>query len=325
MRVLTEDEVRALTDRDDAARAVEAADRQFGRTPEIQSRPPVLFVSGPRPALGKAQFGQFVVKGATAPQEGAAGVLLYSRDHPYVLLWDLQTSAPIGMVACDWLSVYRVGVTALVAARRLAPPTVERIAVFGGGRYASEACRLLAGEWPEAETIVVTRSLETAAAFAATMPGNVRAGASHEAAVRGADIVLTMTSAGSPFVHGGWLKSGVLILSMGGDHELDVDVLHACDGLIVDDLDYCLNQGDLGAWQRAGDLPPQTLKKYLRGSIGEVLEGIAPGRTDAAERLLVVLQGLTACDIAVAKTVLDRAAQRGIGQTVMLPAATSRR
>lgn len=46
MRVLSEDEVRALTDREVALAAVEEADRQFGLMPDIQSRPPVLFIGG---------------------------------------------------------------------------------------------------------------------------------------------------------------------------------------------------------------------------------------------------------------------------------------
>lgn len=318
MRILSEEQVRSLTDDALAADAIEGAFRQFGLSPDVQSRPPVMSIFGPRPALGKAQFGQFTIKGASAPQNGAAGVLLYNRAYPYVFLWDMATDKPIGLLSWYQVALTRVGMMALVAARQLAPPAVGKIALFGGGRFATEAGRLLAEQWPDAELVVVTSSLASATAFAKTLPHGAVPSDDHEAAVRGADVIVTMTSAYAPFIHAGWLKPGALLLSMGGVHEVDVAVLRECDALIVDDLAYALNQGDLGAWDKSGDLPRDELHQRLRGTIGDVVADLIEGRERPDEKLFVILQGLTACDVALAKAVLDRAAEQGIGQVVEL-------
>ena len=50
-------------------------------------------------------------------------------------------------------------------------------------------------------------------------------------------------------------------------------------------------------------------------------EDFVDGRETDDERLLAVVQGLTACDVALAKTVLDRAVANGVGQ-IIDPAGT---
>lgn len=318
LRVLTEDQVRTLVDLPTAWQAVEEAYRQFGRTPEVQSRPPVMVIAGPRPTLGRAGLGQYRIKGASLPGCAAAGAFLATRDHPFMYLWSAETDAPMGLVACDWLSQYRVAVTVAVVAKALAKRDVGKVALFGAGKYARETCRLLAQYWPHAELHLVAAHIDNARRLAVEMPRPILASDSPREAIRDADVVVTLTNAKAPFIPGGWLSPGALLLSMGSAHELDVAVLREADGLIVDDLAYARMQGDLAAWIERGELDPAELPHRLRANIGEVVAGLKTGRHHAGERLLAIIQGLTACDVAMAKAVLDRAAAERIGQLVTI-------
>jgi hypothetical protein len=93
---------------------------------------------GPRPILGRPELGQYRIKGATVANYGVAGAFLYTREYPYMYLWDTETDASIGMVACDWLSQYRVAVTVIYAMQKLANPDPRSVAFFGAGRYSTE-------------------------------------------------------------------------------------------------------------------------------------------------------------------------------------------
>jgi ornithine cyclodeaminase/alanine dehydrogenase-like protein (mu-crystallin family) len=317
-RILSEPEVQALYDPAVGWRSIEAAYRDLGSMPEIQSRPPVMTIAGTPAASGALQLGQFRVKGAAVPSYGVAGAFLFSREHPKMFLWNAETRAPIALLACDWLSKRRVALTVAVAIEALARPDVRKIALFGAGAWAQQTCELVAEHWSGAEIAVVASRLHSATAFAERMPDNVGPAADADSALQGADVAITLTTATEPFIHAGRLELGALLLSMGSPHEVDVAVLRECDALIVDDIDYVHIQGDIHAWLARGEIDEAELADRLRGNIGQVLAGLAPGRTGDDERLLAVIQGLTACDVALAKAVLDRALAQGVGQTVEL-------
>ncbi len=315
LRVLSEDQVKSLYDRDAAWNAVENAYRAFGQSSDIQSKPSAMRVIGP--LTGTPNFGQMrVVKGAVVPEIGAGGVLLYSRDYPHLYLWDIKSEASTALIACGWLTGERVALTAALTMKKLARPDIKKIALFGGGKnFGAPICRLVAGEWSNAEVNVVTSRMETATAFAAQMPANVAPATAADAA-RDADVIITITMTKAPFIHAGMMKPGAILLSMGSPHEVDIAVLHECDALIVDDLNYASEQGDIGAWLKRGELSEDELKRRLRANIGEIVLGQKKGRLNDNERLLAVIQGLTACDVAVNKLIFDRAVAQGVGQVV---------
>jgi alanine dehydrogenase len=316
LRVLSEDQVKALADLPSAWAAVEQAYREFALVPHVQSIPSIMRIPGPRPHLGNPALGQYRVKGASVPIAGAAGAFLSARDYGYMFLWSTETDEPIGLVACDWLSQFRVAVTMGVAVRALANPEVKKIAFFGAGKYGLEGARLLAAQWPDAEFVVVATSQASAERFAAEMPRAVGAGTDAGAAALDADVIVTITNAPAPFLEAGWVKPGALVLSMGSAHELHVEVLRAADALVVDDLSYACTQGDLAAWIRRGEVDEAELPTLLRANIGEVVAGVKPGRKTPQERIVAIIQGLTACDVGVAKSILDQANITDAGEVV---------
>lgn len=317
-RVVSEDEVRALQHIPGDWKAIEAAYQAFGQSPDIQSRPSIMTIDGPRPVLGSAALGQYRIKGAVVPNVGAAGAFLYTRENPYIYLWNSDADEPIGLVAANWLSQYRVALTVAYAIELLAAAPVRRIAFYGAGRFGADACRLLADRWPDASIELVTSTPERSAIVAASMPPNVRGACCSREAVEGADVVVTLTNAKAPLIGPGWLRPGALLLSMGSAHEVEAAVLEEADAFIVDDFSYAQAQGDIAAWIREGVCSADVLARRMRANIGEISAGLKQGRANPGEKILAILQGLTACDISLAKTILDRAADRGVGQTVSL-------
>jgi ornithine cyclodeaminase/alanine dehydrogenase-like protein (mu-crystallin family) len=126
-----------------------------------------------------------------------------------------------------------------------------------------------------------------------------------EAAVRGADVIATITTSAARIVQSDWIKPGATVLSMGGGPEFDVGVWHNSAHRFVDDLDYALYQGDLSAWVKDGALTDAGISTSITG-IGEVANGRWAGRSGPDEGVLAVIQGLTALDLALAYRILQK-------------------
>jgi ornithine cyclodeaminase len=127
-----------------------------------------------------------------------------------------------------------------------------------------------------------------------------------------------MTTADEPFIEAGWLKPGALLCSMGGVPEVHFDVLAEADRLVIDDLSYALDQGDLHEWIKEGHITEAQIVERIDADIGEIAIGVKPGRQHEDERILAMIQGMAVGDLAMAKLVLDKAVAAGLGETVSL-------
>jgi len=254
---------------------------------------------------------------------GVAGVRLATPGHYYCWLTDFGGGQPIGLVSEDWLHRRRTAVTGALVARWLARPRASVATIIGAGKIGREFISTLRHAFPLDELRIASRSGNSAAALVAEFapvdggPRIVHAQTIEEA-VRGSDIVVTITKAVEAFIRPGWLAEGALLLSMGGVPEVEFAVLDEIDRLIVDDIDYALAQGDLHAWVKAGQITKEALTARLDADIGEVCVGARPGRQNDGDRIMAVIQGMAICDLAMAKMVLDRAVAEGNGQVVDL-------
>ncbi len=318
MRILSETEVRALAENDlqGGFEACEAAFRYYGEVRDVLSHPSSAFMSLPRdkPAVCR-------IKGAHLASMGVAGARLATPGYYYCWLTDFEGGQPIALVAEDWLHRRRTATTGALAARWLARPGARTAALIGAGKIGREFVRTLTHALPLDELRIASGSGDSAKAlvkdFGTTLgQTQLMAASSIEQAVRGADIVVTITKARQAFLQPGWLEEGAVLLSMGGVPEVSFGVLGEIDRLIVDDIDYALAQGDLHAWVKSGAITKEDLLARIDADIGEVSIGAKPGRRDKNERILAVIQGMAVCDLAMAKMVLDRA--EGVGQSVTI-------
>lgn len=288
----------------DALSIAEAADivaetyKALGNGAVEPSTPSAMRVAGPPHRIQ--------LKGAVLKQYGIAGARLSSRGHPRLVLWDIESGAPILFLEENWLYSFRTGVSGAVVARWLTPRPNPRIALVGAGTIATHMARAF-GELCAPDLIAVaSRTRDSAERLAAGVRNaRVVVAQSIEDAVRNADIVATITTAPERIVRSGWIKPGATILSMGGGPEFDIGAWRVAAHRFVDDLDYALYQGDLASWVKDGALTANEITSGVTG-IGEVANGRWNGRHSRDDTVLAVIQGLTALDLALAYRILKK-------------------
>jgi ornithine cyclodeaminase/alanine dehydrogenase-like protein (mu-crystallin family) len=132
-----------------------------------------------------------------------------------------------------------------------------------------------------------------------------------EEAVRGADVIVTVTPADEPLVRLAWIQPGSFVASMGSFQELEESVVLQASKIVVDSWEQCAHRGELKKLADAGRLG----REHIHAEIGAVLEGQRTGWEPTDRHIVGVLIGLGSLDIAVARRVVDRARERGIGTT----------
>jgi ornithine cyclodeaminase len=146
----------------------------------------------------------------------------------------------------------------------------------------------------------------------------VEEAASAEEAVRGADVVVTVTSAREPIVERQWLADGAHITAAGSSiattRELSSETMAAAS-LFVDRRESTLNEaGDYLFPMREGLFGPE----HIKAELGDVLIGAADGRTSDDELTVFKSLGLAVEDLASAEHVLRRAEAENVGTVVSL-------
>lgn len=247
-----------------------------------------------------------------APANIPAGLpLIYAT----IVLSDARTGRALAVLDGATITALRTGAAGGVAARTLAPPDASVLALFGAGAQARSQLLAAAAVRGLREARVVEPDGGRAAAFlawAATIPALARVTvrvAPADAAVRGADLVVTATTSAVPVFDGAALAAGVHVTAVGAftptTRELDDATVRGAR-LVVDERH--------AAFAEAGEL--QGLRPEDAAEIGEVLAGRVPGRSSRAERTIFKSVGNAVQDLVVAAHVYERALAEGFGQEV---------
>jgi ornithine cyclodeaminase/alanine dehydrogenase-like protein (mu-crystallin family) len=146
----------------------------------------------------------------------------------------------------------------------------------------------------------------------------VEATASAEEAVRGADILVTATTANRAVVEGTWLAPGMHINAIGANfpqkRELDDAAVARASRIVVDFVEQAkMEAGDL-IQAFAGDAARWNNVREL----SQIIAGDFPGRAGAEEITLFKSSGIAIWDVAVAARVVELARARGIGTQIPL-------
>jgi ornithine cyclodeaminase/alanine dehydrogenase-like protein (mu-crystallin family) len=280
------------------------------RPPEEQSLMGLMPAhrSGPKPAYGLKAVCIF-------PGNPARGLDAHQGG---VLLFDGETGQLRALIDGSAVTSIRTAAVSAVATRALARPDSRVLAIVGSGVQARPHLEAMAKVLPFEQARVWSRTPERAQAFAAEaeMPFPVEAAESAEAAVRGADVVVTVTSAREPVVERGWLSPGAHVNAVGSSiptaRELDSATIAAA-ALFVDRRESTVNESGeyLRAVEEEGIGPD-----HIRAELGEVLVGSHEGRRSDEELTVFVSLGLAVEDLAVAEYLDRRARSEGAGAVV---------
>jgi len=238
-----------------------------------------------------------------------------------VLVFDATTGFPRAVLFDNgYLTEVRTGAAGALAADLLAKRDVERVGVVGVGAQARhQVVALLRVRTPE-RIIAYGRSEAKATAYAREMADRhgvtVLPAKAVEQAVRGSDVVVTVTASREPLVRADWVLPGTHITAVGSDgpqkQELDVGVLRKADKVVADRIDQCARLGEIHHAIQAGAMR----REDVHGELGEIVAGMKPGRERDDEITVADLTGVGVQDAAVANVVVDAALRRGMGKVL---------
>lgn len=319
-------DVRRLLSMETALPVVESAFAAHGRGETRM--PPKIYLDLP-------EFkGDFRAMPAYIPSLNAAGVKWVSshtanpeRGLPAVIavliLSDPETAEPLAIMDATHLTLMRTGAAGGVAARYLSREDSHVLALVGAGVQSHaqlDAIRLVRPvrqvRLSDPNQAAVQSFMDH---FGADPELEITICGDGREAVAGADIVVTTTPSRKPVVRRDWLGDAVHINAIGADamgkQELETAILQDAR-VYIDDREQALHSGEVnvpvssGAWSADN----------LAGSLGEVVAGLAEGRTRGGGLTVFDSTGLAVQDMAVARAVYDRAVKEGVGQA--LPLAT---
>ncbi len=312
MLVLNESEIRGLVDAGMAREAVSAAFRALHRGEATLAS--VISVPFKRPdGVAHIKAGHlhddavWTVKVSGDFEPGDGGPVLHSG---LMLVLSAVDGTLVGVLGDNgYLTELRTGAAGAIAADLLSRPDAATAAIVGAGsqaRFQLEALR----EVRSIESVrVASRSRARAQAFVDEVAGlglSVRLCDSVEEAVRGADIVITATQSTVPLVEADWLDAGTHVTAVGSDEpskqELAPAVLARAGVVAVDDRRQAASFGEL---HHAKEQGLRTEDDVV--TLGELLEGVARGRTRAEEITVADLTGVGVQDAAIAALVVREA------------------
>jgi thiomorpholine-carboxylate dehydrogenase len=214
-----------------------------------------------------------------------------------IFLVDPETGTPLAIIDGRLITEMRTAAVSAVATNLLAPKNAEILAILGSGVQARshvEALRLVRNF----EAIRVwSLTQEHARQFAEEVHGTA---VSAEEAVRGADVIVTVTNSKTPVLKGSWLKPGCHVNAIGACRpdwrELDDKAM--ANVVFVDSRE--------GAIKESGDVILSGVNIYAE--LGEALAGKIDNR--ANETTIFKSLGMAVEDIAAAMLVYRSATRR---------------
>ncbi len=321
--LLRESDVRALLPMHDAIELMAGALRAFSAGDVVQPVRQAVLVE---PHAGYLGLMPAYLK--TAGAVGAKAVTFYPRNAAHdlpthqavVLLWDAATGELLALLDGRLITEVRTAATSAAAARVLARPDAHTLALLGAGVQARshlEAIRLVKSL---RAVRVWSRTAAGAHRLAAEMQSRVglpiAVCATAEAAVRGADLIVTATSSATPVLRGEWIDEGAHVTAVGAPRpdwrELDTEAVRRARIFVDSRAGALAESGDVLLAIKERAIAPD----HILAEIGEVLAGTVRGRQTESDVTLFKSLGMAVEDVAAAHFVYARAREKGMGQEI---------
>ncbi|ELZ77348.1 ornithine cyclodeaminase [Haloferax larsenii JCM 13917] len=314
---LTSDDVNGLATPAEYVDAVRDGYRQRGEGAPAEPRTKLLNRDPP---------GMFTTYAAVLPETGAMGGYMYSAGFGAEDAWfmtplfDADSGEPLALLDGASMNPFKTGAAGGVAVDALARDDATSVALIGSGAQARGQLRAVAAVRDLDSVWVYSPTKESRESFAGELDrrldASVAAVASSAAAVEGADIVITATTASDPVFDGDVLEPGTHVTAMGQYHpnkrELDATTIERAT--YVPDLRERATM-DAGSFLAALDAGVVD-EDHIHAELGEVVAGRATGRTDDDEITVFDSGGTGIETVAAAYLLYEKAAEEGLGTTI---------
>ena len=278
------------------------------------------FRRGDAPLFGLKAICVFPDNAAIGKDAHQGGVLLFSG----------ETGELLALVNASAITEIRTAAVSAVATRTLARADATQLAIIGAGVQARSHLEAICCVRPIKRVRVAARRFESAQRFVQACQKPDREGGqgamgssvqieaveSAEAAIRGADIIVTATTSYEPVVRREWISPGAHINAIGtysfNARELDTATMAAAT-LFVDRRESALHEaGDYVIAAAEGAFGPD----HIRAELGEVLVGAHPGRSSDKEITVFKSLGLAIEDLAAAAFVYEKEKESSKGSWI---------
>ncbi len=231
-----------------------------------------------------------------------------------VIVLDPQTGRPRALIEGDSLTAIRTGATGGLASDFLARRNAKTVALFGAGVQARAQLQGVIAVRSITRINLLDLSLSASQKLADEIVTWEEAPAvnlvsNSKEAIQDADIIITATTSSKPVFDGHGIKAGTHITGVGSYtpqmQEVDETTVQRAR-IVVDSRDACLAE--------AGDLiiPKATVDAEL----GEIINGIKPGRHSDEEITFFKTVGVAVEDAAAAAAILSEAEKNELGTVI---------
>jgi len=235
-------------------------------------------------------------------------------------LVDPKNGKPLAIIDGTKITSYRTGAAGAVATKYLARKSSKILGIIGAGVQSRAQVEALSNIITIEEIYVFDadpRASERLSEYVKEkkISSTVSIKSRAEDAVRGADIVTTLTPSKSPIVFSNWLKEGVHINAIGADapgkEELDPEILKM-GKIVVDDMEQTLHSGEINVPLSRGIITEENIYAEL----GEIIVGKKKGRISDSEITIFDSTGLAILDVAVGYLIYQKALSRDKGTVI---------
>ena len=237
-----------------------------------------------------------------------------------VMLFSAETGELVALMNASAITAIRTAAVSGVATQLLAREDASELAIIGSGVQARAHIEAMACVRTIKRARVASFSLENSRKFADELGPRysfpIEHVASVEAAVRGADVIVTATTAVEPILKREWISPGAHLNVVGSSipttREVDSATMAAAS-LFVDRRESTISEGgDYLFALREGAIGSD----HIRAEIGELMIGKHAGRTSPDEITLFKSLGLAIEDLASADYLCRKAQEHQAGTWV---------
>ena len=270
---------------------------------------------GLMPAYRHGEYGAFGMKAICVfPGNPSLGK---DAHQGMVILFSQETGEPQALMNASQITATRTAAVSSVATRLLARPDSGNLGIIGAGVQARTHLEALSLVRSIKRARVACRTRDHAMQLVRELQDKfefpIEAVNSNEEAVRGADLIVTATSAHEPVLERQWIADGAHINAIGThspqSREIDSATMAAAR-IFADRRESVLNEaGDYLLAAQEGAVGPESIV----AEIGELVINAKQGRTADSEVTLFKSLGLAIEDVVCAVYLLRKAKAENVG------------
>lgn len=222
-----------------------------------------------------------------------------------MLLFDRKTGALLSILLDEgYLTNLRTAAAGAIAAKYLAPKTVNKIGIIGTGIQARLQLLYLQKVIRCNNAVVYGRDNDKLLRFQTDMKNEgfkIHTTQSLED-ITACDLIVTTTASSLPILFSKHIKAGTHITAVGADtpykQELEETLFEIADVVVADSISQCMERGDI-----AHAIRKKVIHENKIIELGNIISGTCLGRTSDNQITIADLTGLAVQDIQIAKAV----------------------